>query len=57
MAMSPMPVYRDPGPRTGHNMAAECITMEGGGQMHENVPPYLSINYIIALEGVYPSRN
>jgi len=29
----------------------------GGGQAHPNMPPYLAINYIIALEGVFPSRN
>ncbi|WP_179413256.1 phage tail protein [Mucilaginibacter sp. E4BP6] len=29
----------------------------GGGQSHENRMPYLTINYIIALVGVFPSRN
>ncbi|WP_372796166.1 phage tail protein [Pontiella sp.] len=29
----------------------------GGNQEHENMPPYLTINYCICLEGVYPSRN
>jgi len=28
----------------------------GGGQQHENRQPLLVINYIIALEGIYPSR-
>lgn len=29
----------------------------GGGQSHENMQPYLAINYCIALEGIFPSRN
>jgi microcystin-dependent protein len=29
----------------------------GGGQAHENRQPYLGINHIIALVGVFPSRN
>lgn len=29
----------------------------GGGQPHENRQPFLVMNYIIALEGIFPSRN
>lgn len=29
----------------------------GGGLPHENRSPYLAVNFIIALEGVFPSRN
>ena len=29
----------------------------GGNQSHSNVQPYTAINYIIALQGIYPSRN
>jgi microcystin-dependent protein len=29
----------------------------GGGQPHANVQPYLALNYIIALQGIYPSRS
>lgn len=29
----------------------------GGSQPHENRQPYLVLNYIIALQGVFPSRN
>ncbi len=28
-----------------------------GGQAHENMQPYLVVNFIIALSGIYPSRN
>lgn len=29
----------------------------GGGQPHTNIQPYLAINFCIALEGIFPSRN
>jgi microcystin-dependent protein len=29
----------------------------GGGQAHTNLPPYLVINHVIALQGLFPSRN
>ncbi|TEB13508.1 Phage Tail Collar Domain protein [Pelotomaculum sp. FP] len=29
----------------------------GGGQSHDNMPPYLAVNYIIALQGIYPTRD
>lgn len=43
------------------NMAPTAIAVQvqstGGGQAHDNMPPFLGINYIIALVGIYPSRN
>lgn len=29
----------------------------GGGQPHENRQPFLGLSFIIALQGIYPSRN
>jgi microcystin-dependent protein len=29
----------------------------GGGQAHDNMPPYLVVNFVIALQGIFPSRN
>jgi microcystin-dependent protein len=28
-----------------------------GGQAHENMQPYIALNFCIALQGVFPSRN
>jgi microcystin-dependent protein len=36
--------------------AGPAFASTGGGQSHENRQPSLAINYIIALEGVYPSQ-
>ncbi|QGY45663.1 phage tail protein [Maribellus comscasis] len=32
------------------------VNNSGGGLPHNNVQPYQCINYIIALQGIYPSR-
>ena len=37
--------------------ATTTLSPAGGGQSHENRMPYLSINWIIAINGVYPSRS
>jgi len=38
-------------------MKAAMIGRTGGGQEHENRQPYLSLNYIIALQGIYPAQS
>jgi microcystin-dependent protein len=42
-------------PNVTMNPAAVANT--GGSQPHENQAPYLVLNYIIALVGIFPSRN
>jgi microcystin-dependent protein len=37
-------------------MAKGAIAPTGNGQPHENRPPYLAVNYIIALFGIFPAR-
>jgi len=38
-------------------MHASMVANAGGGQSHPNIQPYLAVNYIIALFGVFPSQN
>ncbi len=38
-------------------LAPNTISTTGGGQPHPNMPPYLVLNFIIALVGIFPSRN
>ena len=38
-------------------MNTAMLGQTGGGQPHDNRPPYLSLNYIIALQGIFPSQN
>ncbi|QIL72982.1 phage tail protein [Diaphorobacter sp. HDW4B] len=38
-------------------MSAQSGALTGGNQAHENMPPYLALNFSIALVGIFPSRN
>jgi len=38
------------------NMAANAVAPQGGSQPHENLQPYLCINFIISLFGVFPHQ-
>ncbi|GAA4824269.1 tail Collar domain-containing protein [Marinicella pacifica] len=38
-------------------MGDNTIAPVGGGQAHNNMQPYLAMNYCIALQGLFPSRN
>jgi microcystin-dependent protein len=38
-------------------MNPASITAVGGNQPHENMSPYLVLNFIIALQGIFPSQN
>jgi microcystin-dependent protein len=33
------------------------IGIAGGSQPHNNMQPYLGMNYVICMEGIFPSRN
>ena len=48
------PLYTKNSPNA--TMAATSIAPAGGSQPHENMPPYLSLNYVICLDGIYPSH-
>ncbi len=52
-------MYSDATPDTDMkaDLVAGTAQNAGGGQTHENRPPYLPINYIIAMDGIYPSRS
>lgn len=40
------------------SLAASSISPpDGSGQPHDNVQPYLALNYIIALSGIFPPRS
>jgi microcystin-dependent protein len=42
-------------PQTGM-MNPAMISVAGGSQPHNNLMPYLTLNYCIALQGIYPPR-
>ena len=45
------------GPNANGFMSPEAVIAQGAGQPHNNMQPYLVINYIIAMQGVFPQRN
>jgi len=47
--------YSSAAPNTSMSPLATAIT--GGNQPHNNMPPYLGLTFIIALQGVYPPRS
>jgi len=38
-------------------MSPQAITNVGGSQAHQNMQPYLALNFCIALQGIFPSQN
>lgn len=48
--------YREPGNTLQALNQASTFNV-GGGQAHENMQPYIALNYGIALQGLFPSRN
>ena len=38
-------------------MNPAALTPAGSSQPHDNMPPFLCVNFIIATEGIYPSPN
>jgi microcystin-dependent protein len=52
---SPPPLYSNVTANTP--MAPNALSAAGGGQPHNNRQPYLGVNYVIALQGVFPPRS
>jgi microcystin-dependent protein len=40
-----------------HTMAPSTVTATGGSQPHDNLPPFQVINFIIALNGIFPTQS
>jgi len=38
-------------------LGPNALSSAGGSQPHPNMPPYLVLNFVIALNGIFPSRN
>jgi len=46
----------NPTPTAGSVMKSNAISNSPGGQPHNNIMPSLALNYIIALDGIYPPQ-
>ena len=48
------PAYSTAAPNT--TMAATMLSLVGGNLPHDNMQPYLTLNFCIALQGIFPPR-
>ena len=49
--------FYDAAANAGGSLGAVTCSITGGNQGHNNMQPYLALNYVIALVGIFPSRN
>jgi microcystin-dependent protein len=54
LAKSSVDLYRDPTNLT--TMEPTSVSNVGGSQPHQNMMPYLTISFCIALQGIFPSQ-
>jgi microcystin-dependent protein len=48
-------IYRT-APNLAATMASQSLSAVGGSRSHTNLMPFLCVNFIVALFGIYPSR-
>jgi len=53
---SSMTPYLAPAGAPTVSMAFQAIPVQGGDQPHNNMMPYLTLNFCIALQGIFPAR-
>ncbi len=51
---TPPPLYSD---TQNAQMGFTALSVTGGSQPHNNMPPFLALNFIIALQGVFPPHS
>ena len=53
----PDELYKDNTPAFTAQLAGNTLSQVGGSQPHDNMQPYLAVNFCICLYGIYPSQN
>jgi microcystin-dependent protein len=56
-ANDPDKIFLTAGTAETNLASATNVVNDGGGQAHNNMQPYLVISYLIAVNGIFPSRN
>lgn len=55
LAASADSIYSSTG--TGMVLDPTSVGLAGGSQPHNNMQPYLTLNFVIAMAGIFPARN
>ena len=55
LGKTPLNVYAASG-SNNVAMSPQALSNSGGNLPHNNMPPYLTLNFIIAMQGVFPAR-
>ncbi len=50
-------IYGTPAASSATELRSGTVTSAGGGGAHDNMQPYLTIRFCIAMQGLFPSRN
>lgn len=54
---NPNLAYQDPAAAVTSAFSPKAIGVAGGSQPHDNMQPYLTLNFCIALEGIFPPHS
>jgi microcystin-dependent protein len=54
---NPSGIYLDTTPSFNSQLAGNVLSQVGGSLPHDNMQPYLAVNFCICLFGIYPSQN
>jgi microcystin-dependent protein len=49
-------MYLGNNPQGNAILAPQALALAGGGLPHNNLQPYLTLNFCIALQGIFPQR-
>ncbi|HMG78528.1 MAG TPA: tail fiber protein [Xanthobacteraceae bacterium] len=54
---NPSGIYLDTTPTFNSQLAGNVLSPVGGSLPHDNMQPYLTVNFCMCLFGIFPSRN
>ena len=57
LARSQPNIYKQPANANPQPLAPQAVGVTGGSLPHNNMMPYLTVNFCIALQGVFPPRS
>lgn len=56
LARSQPDIYKQPAGAVTDSLAPQAVAITGGSQPHNNMMPFTTLNFCIALQGIFPPR-